>query len=128
MDALAKVRNEAHLHDVGLLQSFSVLAACSSVAHPTAPVPLTTLLVALLLLVVKVLIFTMIIVVEMDMWSPSSIGREKLRRLMLVVLYKVLVGLVLEDLRAVLVLERHMRCSYYFIALRPLRRQELLIL
>jgi hypothetical protein len=48
MDALAEVHNEEiHLHDAGLLQSSSVLAAPSSVAHPTAPVPLASPLLSL---------------------------------------------------------------------------------
>jgi hypothetical protein len=51
MDALAEVRNEeAHLHDAGLLQSATVLAARSSASHsssarPTALVPLASPLV-----------------------------------------------------------------------------------
>jgi hypothetical protein len=52
----------------------------------------------LLLLVVRVLVFTVITVVEMDMWRHSAIGRGKLRRLRLVVLHRVLVVLFLEDL------------------------------
>jgi hypothetical protein len=52
-----------------------------------------------LLLVVRVLVFTVIAVVEMDMWRHSAIGRTKLRRLRLAVLHRVLVVLVLEDLR-----------------------------
>jgi hypothetical protein len=41
MDALDEVRNEeTHLWDVNLLHVSSVLAACFSVAHRTAPVPL----------------------------------------------------------------------------------------
>jgi hypothetical protein len=43
MDALAELRNEETcLHDAGLLQVSSVLAARSSVTHPTAPVPPTS--------------------------------------------------------------------------------------
>jgi hypothetical protein len=44
----------------------------------------------------------MIIVVEMDMWRLFAIGRRKLRRPRLAILYKVLVVLILEDLRGVL--------------------------
>jgi hypothetical protein len=80
-----------------------------------------------LLLVVRVLILIVIIVVGMDMWR-LSIGRRKLRRLRLTVLHRVLVVLVLQDLRGVLLVQRHKSCSCYFIALRPLRRQELLAL
>jgi hypothetical protein len=55
----------------------------------------------LLLLVTRVLVFTMITVVEMDMWRHSAIVRRKLRlRLRLAVLHRVLVVLVLEDLRS----------------------------
>jgi hypothetical protein len=63
----------------------------------------------LLLFMVRVLVFTMINVVEMDMWRPSATGRGKLRRLKLVVLHRVLVVLVLEDQRGVLLLQRHRR-------------------
>jgi hypothetical protein len=44
----------------------------------------------------------MITVVGMDMWRPSAIGREKLRRLRLAILHRVLMILVLEDLRVLL--------------------------
>jgi hypothetical protein len=44
----------------------------------------------------------MITVTEMDMWKPFATGRRQLRRLRLVVLHRVLVVLVLEDLRGVL--------------------------
>jgi hypothetical protein len=39
---------------------------------------------------------------EMDMWRPFPTGRRKLKRLRLAVLHRVLVVLVLEDLRGVL--------------------------
>jgi hypothetical protein len=65
----------------------------------------------LLLLVVRVVIFTVITVVTMDMWRHSAIGRRKLRRLKLVVLHRVLVVLVLEDMRGILLVQRHMRFS-----------------
>jgi hypothetical protein len=68
-----------------------------------------------------------ITVVAMDMWRHSATGRRKLRRLRLAVLYRVLVVLVLEDLRVLLV-QRHRRFSCCFVALWPLRRQELLVL
>jgi hypothetical protein len=58
----------------------------------------------LLLLVVRVLFFIVIIVVEMDMWRHFATGRRKLRRLRLAVLHRVLVVLVLEDLRGVLLI------------------------
>jgi hypothetical protein len=76
-----------------------------------------------LLLIVRVLVFIVMTVVEMDMWKTFAIERTKLRRLRLAVLHRVLVVLVLEDLRGVLLVQRHKSCSCYFIALRPLRRQ-----
>jgi hypothetical protein len=79
----------------------------------------------LLLFVVRVLVFT---VVEMDMWKHSAIGRRKLRRLKLAVLHRILVVLVLEDLRGVLLVQRHKRFSCCFVALQALHRQELLVL
>jgi hypothetical protein len=42
----------------------------------------------------------MITVVEMDMWRPFAIGKRKLRRLMLTILQRILVVLVLKDLRS----------------------------
>jgi hypothetical protein len=51
----------------------------------------------LLLLVTRVLVFTVITVVEMDMWRHFATVRRKLR---LAVLHRVLVVLVLEDLRS----------------------------
>jgi hypothetical protein len=59
----------------------------------------------LLLLVVRVVIFNVLIVVVMAMWRRSATGRRKLR---LIVLHKVL---VLEDLRGVLLVQRHRRFS-----------------
>jgi hypothetical protein len=48
MDSLTEVHNEeTHLQDAGLLWISSILAACSSVAHPIAPVPPVSPLVAL---------------------------------------------------------------------------------
>jgi hypothetical protein len=76
----------------------------------------------LLLLMMKVLVFTVIIVVEMDVWRHSATERRKLRRLRLTVLHRVLVVLVLEDLRGVLLVQRHKRFSCSFVALRFLRR------
>jgi hypothetical protein len=61
-----------------------------------------------LLLIVRVLVFIVIIVVEINMWRPSTIGRRKLKRFMPTVLDRVLVILVLEDLRGVLLVQRHM--------------------
>jgi hypothetical protein len=60
-----------------------------------------------LLLVVRVVVFIVITVVEMDMWMPSAIGRRKLRRLRLTVLHIVLLVLVLEDLKRFLLVQRH---------------------
>jgi hypothetical protein len=53
----------------------------------------------LLLLMVRVVVFIVLTVVTMDMWRRSAIGRRKLR---LTILHRVLVVLVLEDLRGVL--------------------------
>jgi hypothetical protein len=64
----------------------------------------------------------MITVVEMDMWRHFATGRRKLR---LTVLHRVL---VLEDLREVLLVQRHRRFSCCFAALQPLGCQELLVL
>jgi hypothetical protein len=82
----------------------------------------------LLLFVVRVVVFIVLTVVTMDMWSHSATGRRKVRKLRLAVLHKVLVVLVLEDLRGVLLVQRHRRFSCCFVALRLLRRQELLAL
>jgi hypothetical protein len=51
---------------------------------------------------VRVLVFIVITVVAMDMWRHSATGRRKPERLRLTVLHRVLVLLVLEDLRGVL--------------------------
>jgi hypothetical protein len=82
----------------------------------------------LLLLVVRVVVFIVLTVVIMTMWRHSATGRRKFRKLRLAVLHKVLVVLVLEDLRGVLLVQRHRRFSCCFIALRLLRQQELLVL
>jgi cytochrome b subunit of formate dehydrogenase len=50
----------------------------------------------------RVLVFIVIIVTGMDMWRSFAVGRGKLRRLRLTVLHRVLVVLVLEDLRVLL--------------------------
>jgi hypothetical protein len=48
MDALAEIHNEkGHLHDADLLRVSSILVACSLIAHPAAPVPSATALLAL---------------------------------------------------------------------------------
>jgi hypothetical protein len=75
-----------------------------------------------LLLVMRVLVFTMITVVVMDMWWLFATGRRKLKRLRLVVLHRLLVVLILDDLRGALLVQRHRSCSFYFVVLRPLRR------
>jgi hypothetical protein len=66
--------------------------------------------------------------------------RKKAQKAQTPVLHRVLVVLVLKDLRGVLLvqvlkdlrgvrlIQRHRRCSCYFVALWPLRRQELLVL
>jgi hypothetical protein len=82
----------------------------------------------LLLLVVRVVVFIVIAVVAMDMWRHYATGRRKLKRLRLAVLHRVLVVLVLEALRGVMLVQRHRRFSCCFIALRRLRRPELLVL
>jgi hypothetical protein len=82
----------------------------------------------LLLLVVRVVVFIMLTVVMMDMWRHFAIGRRKLRKLRLIVLHRVLVVLVLEDLRGVLLVLRCRRFSYCFVTLWLLRHQELLVL
>jgi hypothetical protein len=75
--------------------------------------------------VVRVVVFIVLTVVAMDMWRRSATGRRKLS---LAVLHRVLVVLVLKDLRGVLLVQRHRRFSCCFIALQLLRRQELLVL
>jgi hypothetical protein len=77
---------------------------------------------------VRVVVFIVLTVVAMAMWRRSVTGRRKLRKLRLAILHKVLVVLVLEDLRGVLLVQRHGRFSCCFVALRLLRRQELLVL
>jgi hypothetical protein len=75
----------------------------------------------LLLLVVRVVVFIVITVVTMDMWRHSATGRRKLKKLRLTVLHRALVVLVLEDLRGVLLVQRHRKFSCCFIVLRHLR-------
>jgi hypothetical protein len=122
MDALAEVHNEeVRLRDVGLLQSATVLAARSSAsrsssARPTASVPLASPPVVP---PVARGVFIVLIVVAMAMWRHSATGR---RKLMLIVLHKVLVVLILKDLRGVLLVQRHRRFSCCFIALWLLRQ------
>jgi hypothetical protein len=55
-----------------------------------------------LFLLVRVMVFIMIIVVAMDMRRRSATGRRKPIKLRLTVLHRVLVLLVLENLRGVL--------------------------
>jgi hypothetical protein len=78
----------------------------------------------LLLLMVRVVVLIVLTVVAMDMRMRFA-TRRKLR---LAVLHRVLVVLVLEDMRGVMLVQRHRRFSCCFIALRLLRRQELLVL
>jgi hypothetical protein len=73
----------------------------------------------LLLLAVRVVVFIVITVVTMDMWRRSATGRRKLS---LAVLHSILVVLVLEDLRGVMLVQRHRRFSCCFAVLRLLRR------
>jgi hypothetical protein len=132
MDALAEVRNEVtSFWDAGLLRVSSILIACSSVGRSATPMPLASPPVSSVFAThssVRVLVFIVIIVVEMDMWMSFATGRKKLRRLRLVILHRVLVVLVLEDLRGVLLVQRHRSFSCYFIVLWDLRRQELLVM
>jgi hypothetical protein len=81
----------------------------------------------LLLLVMRVLVFTVITVVEMDMWRHFATIRRKLRRLRLrlAVLHRVLVVLVLEDLRSSASSDTQ---EILMVALQLLCRQELLVL
>jgi hypothetical protein len=109
---------------------FRMLASCRFLLSWLHVLRLVVLLLSChrSLLVVRVLIFFMIIVVEIDMWRIFATGRRKLRRPRLAILHKVLVVLILENLRGVLMVQRHGSYSCYFIVLRPLRRQELLVL
>jgi hypothetical protein len=81
-----------------------------------------------LFLLLLVVVFIMLTVVMMDMWRHFAIGRRKLRKLRLIVLHRVLVVLVLEDLRGVLLVLRCRRFSCCFVTLWLLRHQELLVL
>jgi hypothetical protein len=100
MDALTEVSNEeTRLHDTSLLQSATVLAARSLTGHsssvqPTAPVPLPSPLVVPPAAHGESVVFTVIIVVTMDMWRHYATRRRKLRRLRLAVLHRVLVVLI----------------------------------
>jgi hypothetical protein len=92
----------------------STLATRSSVSHPIAPVPPASPLVASS--------------IAHGVKKAFATERRKFRRLRPTVLHRVLVVLVLEDLRGVLLVQRHMRCSCYLMTLWPLRHQELLVL
>jgi hypothetical protein len=124
MDALVEVRNEEiHLCDVGLLQSATVLDARSTASRSSSTRPTTSVLLVLPPVVPLAARgesggLHCDTVVVMDMWRRSAIRRRKLR---LVVIHRVLVVLVLEDLRGVLLVQRHRRFSCCFIALRLLR-------
>jgi hypothetical protein len=102
-------------------------AGRSSSACPAAPVPLASPPIVPPTAHGESVGFTVVTVVTMDMWRHSATERRKLRRLRLVVLHRVLVVLVLEDLRVLLV-QRHRRFSCCFIAVRHLHHQELLVL
>jgi hypothetical protein len=120
MDALAEVRNEeVRLRNVGLLHLLlSWLLALRLVVLRLLVLLLRChlphLRLFLLLLVVRVVVFIVLTVVTMDMWRRSAIGRRKPR---LVVLHRVLVVLVLEDLRGVLLVQRHRRFSVLVVLL-----------
>jgi hypothetical protein len=131
MDALAEVRNEeVHLHDAvfcSLLLSWlpALRLVVLRLLILLLRCHLPHLRLFLLLLVVSVVVFIVLTVVAMDMWRRFATGRRKLR---LAVLHRVLVVLVLEDLRGVLLVQRRRRFSRCFVSLRLLRRLELLVL
>jgi hypothetical protein len=148
MDALAEVRNEeVRLRDAGLLQSTTVLAARSSAGRssstrPAAPVPLAPPPVVPPAAPVPL--------APPPVVPPAAHGesgslhcdhygrdghveafcyrKKKAQKSQAHCSSKVLMVLVLEDLRGVLLVQRHKRFSCCFVALRPLRRQELLVL
>jgi hypothetical protein len=131
MDALADVRNEEdHLRDAGLLQSATVLAARSSAsrsssARPTASVSLASLSVV-----------PLATHGESGSLHYAHCGHDghveafcyRKKKAQPRRFHRVLVVLILEDLRRVLLVQRHRRFSCYFVALRLLRRSKLLIL
>jgi hypothetical protein len=132
MDALTKVYNEeVRLCDAGLLQSATILVAHSLASHSSSARPTTSVPLASHPIVPPAAhgesggLHCDHCGRDMDMWRRSATGRRKLR---LTVLHRVLVVLVLEDLRGVLLVQRHMRFSCCFITLRLLRRHELLVL
>jgi hypothetical protein len=122
MHALAEVRNEETcLYDAGLLRVSSVFIARSSVAHPTTPVPSTSHPVA-----------PSVACGESTSLHCEHCGRDghveaffyrkkKSQKDQTHVPHKVLVFLVLEGLRGVMLFQRHMSWSCYFVTLRPLR-------
>jgi hypothetical protein len=134
MDALAEVYNEEnHLRDAGLLQSATVLTAHSSAgrslsARPVAPIPLASPPV------VPPATHGESVGLHYDHCGRDGhveafcYRKKKLRRLRFTVLHRVLVVPVLEDLRGILLVQRHERFSCCFVALWPLRHQELLVL
>jgi hypothetical protein len=75
----------------------------------------------LLLLVVRVVVFIVLTMITMDMWRRSATGRRKSR---LAILHRVLVVLVLEDLRGVLLplsgLTREILCPVPHVFIRSL--------
>jgi hypothetical protein len=67
--------------------------------------------------VVRVVVFIVLTVVTMAMWRRSATGRRELR---LTILHKVLVVLVLQDLRGVLLAQRHRETQKILMLLRHL--------
>jgi hypothetical protein len=134
MDALAEVRNEeVRLRDAGLLQSTTVLAArssagCSLSTRPAAPVPLAPPPV------VPPAAHGASGSLHCDHYGRDGhveafcYSKKKAQKSQAHCSSKVLMVLILEDLRGVLLVQRHKRFSCCFVALRPLRRQELLVL
>jgi hypothetical protein len=129
MDALAEVHNEeTRLRDAGLLQSATVLATRSSSAHPATHVPLVSPLV------VRPAARGESVGLHCDHCGRDGhveafcYRKKKAQKAQAHHSYRVLVILVLKDLRGVLLVQRHRRFSCCFVALRLLRRQELLVL
>jgi hypothetical protein len=115
MDALVEGRNEdTHLQKAGLLWNSSVLVARSSVARPVAPVPHASPSVA------SSAAHGASTSLHCDHYGQYGhvetfcYRKKKLRRLRLANPHRVLVVLVLEDLRGVMLVQRHKSCCYYF--------------
>jgi hypothetical protein len=114
MDALAEVRNEeTRLQDAYLLRVSSILAPLLRLLH--------------LLLVVRVLVFIVITVIELDMWRPFCYRKKKAQKTQTRCSSHCTCGSSSGGSeRSSAGLDRS--CLCYFIAMRPLCRQELLVL